>query len=116
IPDRATTVVVLASVGVVGEPLDVSLVHRPERVAALAGIELGDELTPADVAAVLASPRGGLKHVPSDTDVAVVLNKADTPGSRETGRAVVEAVLDRSERVSRGLVTSFRTDTCLAVG
>lgn len=112
VPSRATTVVVVASAAVLGEPLDESLVHRPERVAALSGLDLGDELTPTAVAAVLADAGGGLKNVPSRSDVVVVLNKADTPDRREGARGVVRSVLDRSGRVSHGVVTSFRTGVC----
>lgn len=112
IPPGATTVVVVASAGVLGDPLDESLVHRPERVAALSGIERGDELTPAAVAAVLADPEGGLKNAPPDSDVVVVLNKADTLDLRDGARDAVRSVLDRTDRVSHGVVTSFRSGTC----
>jgi probable selenium-dependent hydroxylase accessory protein YqeC len=115
IPPGATTVVVVASTAVLGDPLDESLVHRPDRVAALAGIDPGDALTPAAVAAVLADDEGGLRNVPPDSEVLVVLNKADTPDRRAGARAVVRSVLDRTDRVSHGVVTSFRSGTCETV-
>ena len=115
IPPGATTVVVVASAAVLGEPLDESLVHRPERVAALAGIDRGDDLTTAAVAAVLADAEGGLQNVPPRSDVVVVLNKADTPALRDGARTVVRSVLDRTDRISHGAVTSFRAGTCETV-
>jgi hypothetical protein len=45
----------------------------------------------------------------------VVLNKADTPDRRAGARAVVRSVLDRTDRVSHGVVTSFRSGTCETV-
>jgi probable selenium-dependent hydroxylase accessory protein YqeC len=64
IPVAADTVVPVASVHAVGDPLTEESVHRPERVAALTDRERGDAIRPADVATVLAHEEGGLKSVP----------------------------------------------------
>jgi len=82
VPDEATHVVPVASVHAVGEPLTEAVVHRPERVAAITALSVGDTITPETIGTVLASPDGGLRHVPDAAAVTPVINKADTPGLR----------------------------------
>ncbi|MDS0477272.1 selenium cofactor biosynthesis protein YqeC [Natrinema sp. 1APR25-10V2] len=115
VPDAATHVVPVASVHAVGEPLSEAVVHRPERVAAIAGLSVGDTITPETIGTVLASPRGGLQDVPDGAAVIPMVNKADTPDHRETARAVLEHALEGTTRFTRGLVTSFERDVCFAV-
>ncbi|MFQ6057848.1 MAG: molybdenum cofactor cytidylyltransferase [Anaerolineae bacterium] len=75
---RATTILVpLAAADALGQPLSQETVHRPERVAALARIAPGDEITPQVVAAVLAHPQGGLKGAPPGARVVPLLNKVE---------------------------------------
>ncbi|MFC6765141.1 selenium cofactor biosynthesis protein YqeC [Natrinema soli] len=115
VPDEATHVVPVASVHAVGEPLTEAVVHRPERVAAITGLSVGDTITPETIGTVLASPDGGLRHVPDAAAVTPVINKADMPGLMETARAVLEHALGETSRFTRGLVTSFERDVCLPV-
>lgn len=115
IPERSTVVVVAASVRAVGAPLEESVVHRPERVTALTDLGAGQEITPRAMGTVLASQDGGLKGVPAGSEVILLLNKADSSAQRETADEVVREAFDRSDRFSRGLVTSFREDICLSV-
>lgn len=115
IPDGATRVVPVASVSAVGEPLTEDVVHRPERVASITDSAVGDTITPETVGEVLASSDGGLKRVPDSAVVTPMVNKADTSDRQETARAVLEHALDRTNRFSRGLVTSFEEDVCLTV-
>lgn len=105
IPGTADTVIPVASARVVGKPLDASSVHRPERVAAVAGIDGGDDVTAEDVAAVLASEHGGLKDVPTGATVVPVVNMADDETYRRTAREVAAGVLARTSRVDRVAIT-----------
>lgn len=105
IPRRADTVLPVASARAVGKPLDDTHVHRPERVADVGGLEVGDELTVADVARVLASERGGLTGVPPDATVVPVVNMADDERLRRTARDVAAGVLERSDGVDGVAVT-----------
>ncbi|MFB6297121.1 MAG: selenium cofactor biosynthesis protein YqeC [Salinirussus sp.] len=116
VPAAATRVVPVASVRAVGEPLAAPTVHRPERVAAIAGIDAGETITPETVGAVLGSPDGGLKRVPDGAAVTPVVNKADTPTLRDRARVAVREALARSDRLSRGAVTSFETGYCEIIG
>jgi probable selenium-dependent hydroxylase accessory protein YqeC len=107
LPPNATTAVTVASVRALGATLDETVVHRPQRVASLTDLALGDELTPAAMATVLASPDGGRRAVPTSAAWIPTVNKADTGADRAAAREVVERVLDRTDRADRGLVTSF---------
>jgi len=112
VPGTATHVVPVASALAMGEPLDAPAVHRPERVAAIADVAVGDRVTPEVVGRVLASDRGGLKGVPTGATATSIINKADTPQLRETAREAVRVALDASAAFDRGLVTSFETGYC----
>jgi probable selenium-dependent hydroxylase accessory protein YqeC len=85
-------------------------------VAAITDLSRGEPVTPAAIGRVLGSEAGGLKHVPSGTSVTPMVNKADTPGLRGSAREALYAALDSSPRLTRGLVTSFRTGYCEQVG
>lgn len=115
IPAASTHVVPVASVEAVGRSLDDSTVHRPDRVADITGLDLGEPITPAAVGAVLASEDGGCKGVPAGTVVTPLVNKADTPELRDTAREIVETALDATDRFDRALVCSFETQSLSVV-
>jgi probable selenium-dependent hydroxylase accessory protein YqeC len=115
LPEATTLVVPVASVRVVGEPLDETAVHRVERVSQLTGLAPGDELTTRAVGTVLASPEAGLKGVPAAASVAVLVNQADTDALAATAREVLAHAFEASGRPVRGVVASFRADRCEVV-
>ena len=110
IPTTSTHVVPVASVRAVGQPLDETIVHRPERVAVITGLDPGATITPSAIGTVIASEQGGCKNVPDSTTITPLVNKADTDAQRETAREILAIALDRSDRLSSGIVTSFETD------
>lgn len=79
VPEWVDQVIVVAGLGGLGQPLDETTVHRPERFAALSGLDLGDQITLDALIAVLGSVDGGLKGVPSTAKRTLFLNQADTP-------------------------------------
>jgi probable selenium-dependent hydroxylase accessory protein YqeC len=95
LPRHADTVVPVASARVVGKPLTDEFVHRVDRVAALTGLEPGDEIRPVDVATVLADGRGGLKDVPADATVVPLLNMVDDDRLESIARDVATKLLER---------------------
>ena len=109
LPTTADTVVAIASVHVVGEPLSDGLVHRVEEVSRITGREPGEEITPADVAAVLASDRGGRKDVPSGATYIPVLNMVDDAELEATARGVAAEIHDRID-VPRVVLAEMRAD------
>jgi probable selenium-dependent hydroxylase accessory protein YqeC len=115
IPGASTTVVPVASVGVIDQPLCEDCVHRVERVAALTGLERGDRLTPTAVGRVLSHSEGGLRGVPSSVRVVALVNKADTAGDRRAARAVLEAAFARTDRFDRGVVALLQNDSLAVI-
>ncbi|MGH2621836.1 MAG: selenium cofactor biosynthesis protein YqeC, partial [Anaerolineales bacterium] len=77
VPEFTNTVVPMAGLGVLGQPVGSPAVHRPERVAELLDLELSHTLGSVDIARLLASPHGGLQGIPGGAQVRILLNKAD---------------------------------------
>jgi probable selenium-dependent hydroxylase accessory protein YqeC len=98
IPTTATSVLPFVSVTAIGKTLDEETVHRTERVAAITDTDVGEEVTPETVAAVLASRNGALKHVPPSATVTPGLNKADAPARQDTARRTLSLALVRTDR------------------
>ena len=89
IPPCASLVVPVAGIDAVGRPLDRGIAHRPERVARLTGLSLGDEITSLAVAQVLLHPQGNIKGIdPSGVRVVPLINKVDGPRELEKAREV----------------------------
>ncbi|WP_336344220.1 selenium cofactor biosynthesis protein YqeC [Halalkalicoccus ordinarius] len=97
LPRSADTVIPVASAHVVGEPLDERTVHRPERVAALTGLAIGDAVTSDTVATVLASPEGGLRDVPEDARAVPLINKVDDADDERVAREIARGVHERAD-------------------
>jgi molybdenum cofactor cytidylyltransferase len=93
IPQGCTLVVSMAGLDALGAPIAAGYVHRPERVAALAGVAVGDPVTPAVIARVLAHPEGGARNAPAGARLVPFLNKADDhtllPAAREIARLLL---------------------------
>jgi probable selenium-dependent hydroxylase accessory protein YqeC len=103
IPDTATTVLCIVSAAAIGEPLDERIAHRPERIAAVTGLEAGDPITPAAVGRLLSADNGGLQGIPEHARVVAVINAVDDAdrrtAAREAGRVALEHGSPRIERV-----------------
>ncbi len=107
IPPATTLLVPLAGLDAVGKPVG-EAAHRPERVAALAGLALSDAITPDCMAAVLAHPDGGLKGRPAGARVRVLLNKAETPERLAAARQIAASLLAAVEAVVIGAMAADR--------
>ncbi|ADB60995.1 anaerobic dehydrogenase cluster protein [Haloterrigena turkmenica DSM 5511] len=118
LPETVDTVLAIASVDAVGRPLDSDAVHRPERVAAVTGREIGETIRPDDVATIVTSPDGGLKDVPPDATYVPVLNMVDDADDRAVAREIATQILERSadtdaaahDRIPRVVLTSMIAD------
>lgn len=98
VPGSATLVVAVVGADVFGRKLSEEAVHRPERVPALTGARMGEAVTPAMVAAVLAHAEGGRKNVPSGARFVVMINKvtaARLSAARAAADRLVEAGVER---------------------
>lgn len=97
IPASTDTVLPIASAKVVGRPLTEEFVHRPERVAAVGGLDVGEEIRPEHVARTLASEEAGRKRVPEGATVIPVLNMCDDEELTEVARTVADRVHELAE-------------------
>ncbi|SMO69452.1 selenium cofactor biosynthesis protein YqeC [Halorubrum cibi] len=115
VPAGADTVVPVASVHAVGEPLSEAVVHRPERVANLVdGVETGDEITPELVGRVVAHEDGGLKGVPADATAVPLLNMVDDDADEAVAREVAAAIHERAD-VPRVVLARMREPAVVAI-
>ena len=109
IPTSATIVVPLVGLDVLGQPLDADHVHRPQLVAELTGAALGDPVTPAMIAAVLAHPQGGAKDVPPNARLIPFLNKAEDEATLAAAREIARLLL-KTPRIDSVLIGAAQGD------
>ena len=109
IPASATIVVPIVGLDVLGQPLDAEHVHRPEIVAELTGAALGDPVTPAMIAAVLAHPQGGAKDVPPAARLIPFLNKAEDEATLAAAREIARLLL-KQPRIDSVLIGAAQAD------
>lgn len=104
VPASTDLLVPIASVQAVGKPLDPEHVHRPERVADLTGLSIGDRIDPSDIVTVLTDERGGLKGAPDGARVVPLLNMVDDEELEAKARPIATELLSepRIERVVLG--------------
>ena len=73
IPPETNVALLLMSAEAINQPLSGEIAHRPERVAALLGINQGDILTPALVGKLMTSEEGGMKNIPEGAMVYMLI-------------------------------------------
>lgn len=114
IPETASLVLAVAGLDGIGKPVS-ETAFRPERYAAVLGVEQAHVVTPQDVAAVLMSGDGQRKDVRPGVRFSVVLNKADDAARQALARQVA-AALPR-DAVDTVLCTSLcgGNDVCLCL-
>jgi molybdenum cofactor cytidylyltransferase len=95
IPPCTHLVVPVVGLSALGQSLSEKAVHRPERVATLAGAHIGDLLTPSLVATVLQHPEGITRGAPAPARVVPLLNQADDVARAEAGRELARELIQR---------------------
>ncbi|MCX6550666.1 MAG: selenium cofactor biosynthesis protein YqeC [Acidobacteria bacterium] len=108
IPAGVDTVIVVAGLSGLGQPLDDAHVHRAGRFARLSGLAPGDPVTLHALAAVLTAGDGGLKNIPAGARRVALLNQADTPELCHEGRRLAALLRPAFDRV---VVTSLYAAT-----
>lgn len=107
LPPGTALLLPVLSIGVLGQPLDEATAHRPERLAAVCGAQLGQALTPAHLARLIASEQGALQHA-GDARVVPVINQVDDPARRAQAIEVAQLALSLSPRFDRVALTCLR--------
>lgn len=99
LPAFVDMVVVIAGLSALGAALDEERVHRPERFAALSGLEPGGELTVEALAKVLKAPDGGLRRIPAQARRVVLLNQVEDDARAGAARRLADLLLDDYDAV-----------------
>jgi len=120
IPSVVDSVVVVAGLTALGNPLTDEWVHRVDIFAELADMNEGEEITTESIVQVLIDPLGGLKGIPEGARRVCLLNQADdmqlqAQGKRIAGKlipqyeaAVVSSLKDSLQEINgtnRGIAT-----------
>ena len=102
-----TLLVPVASVAVIGRPLDERSAHRPERVSEVTGAALGEPLTPLHLARLLASPDGA-RRGGDGAAVVPLLSHADDEAAEARAVEVAQTALALAPALSRVVVAALR--------
>lgn len=73
VPTQTNVALIVMSAGAINQPLSAEIAHRPERIAAVLGIKQGDILTPALIARLMMHELGGLKNIPLQAAIYLLL-------------------------------------------
>lgn len=108
IATSTTLLVLVVGASAFGKLLDDASVHRTEIVAELAGARIGEPVTPLMITRVIANEKGGLKNVPADARVIVLVNQIETAKQLDTARELAHLLLGykRIKAVALGAVRS----------
>jgi len=93
VPECTTILAPVVGIDALARPLTEDYVHRAARLAELAGVEIGVEVTPEIVASVLAHPLGGLKGLPPGARAVPFINKVESIEQLNAAREISRHLL-----------------------
>jgi len=99
VPDFANTVIVVAGLKGMNNPLGEEHVHRPELFSQISGLEIGKNVTVDALGRVLMHPSGGLKNIPIHARKVALFNQADTSELQSQGKLLAEKILPAYDAV-----------------
>lgn len=99
VPDFANTVIVVAGLKGMNNPLGEEHVHRPELFSRISGLEIGKNVTVDALGRVLTHPSGGLKNIPIHARKVALFNQADTSELQSQGKLLAEKILPAYDAV-----------------
>jgi len=82
----------------INKPLDENIAHRPELIASVTGIRVGDVLSPAVIARLMTSEQGALKHI-TQTALAYLLITHASLASKTAIRELINLVQQSTRKV-----------------
>ena len=106
LPPGATTVLAVLSIKALGQALNETVAHRPERVAAVTGAVAGEILTTSHLARLLASEAGALQGT-GQAEVVPIVNMVDDDALRARAREVAREALGLTCRFDRVVLASM---------
>ena len=99
IPDFVDTVIVVAGLSGLVQPLDETHIHRPHHFSALSGLAMGAGLTTEGLTRVLLHPEGGLKNIPANARRVCLLNQSDTAELQAVAGQISASLLEKFDSV-----------------
>jgi probable selenium-dependent hydroxylase accessory protein YqeC len=112
LPDGTTLLVVLVGIDALAAPIG-QVAHRPERVAALAGLGRDERLTPGGLARLVTHEDGGIKSLPAGARAALFINKVEDEPQSAAAAEVAAGVL--ASRAITRVVAGALQDTSRAL-
>lgn len=109
LPAGVTTVIPVVSAKAIGRQLTDKVAHRPERLAAIAGLQPGATLEPLHLARLLASPEGALKNI-GEAEVVPVINMVDNTARAELARQAALEALRLTQRFDYVVLAAMRAE------
>ncbi|HEX6482877.1 MAG TPA: selenium cofactor biosynthesis protein YqeC [Ktedonobacteraceae bacterium] len=73
VPPQTNVALLMISAEALNQPLSGEIAHRPELVAKVAGISLGDILSPQAIAMLVTSEQGAMKNIPASSLVYLLI-------------------------------------------
>lgn len=111
IPDDATLVVPVLGIDAIDKPLNEMYFHAVEKLSLLTGLKQGDYFRVKDAAHVLLHCEGYRKGVSPLVRWIPLINKADTPGSRENALELIEIL--KKAKVQKVILGSLGIENTL---
>lgn len=76
VPPETNLALIVMSAEAINKPLSAEIAHRPERIAAVTDISLGDILTPGVIATLMTNEQGALKGLPETAHTYLLITRA----------------------------------------
>ncbi len=76
IPSQTNVALLLMSAEAINKPLNENTAHRPELIAKVTGIRVGDILSPAVISRLMTSEQGALKQIPQTASAYLLITHA----------------------------------------
>lgn len=115
VPHDNSVLVPIVSIRAIGKRLSDEVAHRAKDAARVMKLKLGDRITAAHLARLLASDQGGLKNA-GEAMVIPVINMVENKEDLRLAILVAEQTLDQSTKIARVVIASMvREDPVLQV-
>lgn len=99
VPHQTNIALLLMSTEAINQPLSAGVAHRPERLAAVLGINQGDILTPWHVARLVTNEQGAMKSIPATASVYLLLTHV-TENNISMAQEVAELVQSSGREIT----------------
>jgi probable selenium-dependent hydroxylase accessory protein YqeC len=108
IPLSTTHVIPILGLSALGVPLDETHAFRPNLIARITGLAIGEAITETAMARLFTHPEGLARGTPSGVNVIPFLNQADHPFLEEAGRRIAREIFLCSENIRDILVGKLK--------